>query len=195
MGLLVEGIGEDWIILRRQGGRPELITFKSLDEMRKVMSRALLKASQSPQEKPEKATRSPFVLPQVRPASPPPIPPPKLPKPKRPKYRPLPPDADCQSCGACCAPKDQRKDSHPALEKEDVQLLPAIMRKSLVVRDGGHPYIRTKKGPDGKTVCAAFKGSIGGRCKCGIYEKRPMVCRIFEKGSEECLAARAAFGV
>ena len=185
MALLIEGIGEDWVVMRRPGGRPELIMFRTLDEMRRMVARALAKAEQVKAEKPRKPPL--VVLPQA--AVPPPIPRP------RPKYPPLPPDADCRTCGACCAPKDQRKDTHPALEPEDVALIPQFMRRSLVVKDGGQPYIKTKKNADGVTVCAALSGTVGEQCKCGIYAKRPMVCRVFEKGSEECLEARVVFGV
>lgn len=191
MALLLEGIGEDWVVTRRPGGKPELVTFRSLDELRRLVIRAMAKADQA-----EAPKRPAVILPQAvpAPAPPPPMPPP-LPGVAKSKYPPLPYDADCQSCGACCAPQDQRKDTHPALEPEDVAQIPKIMRKGLVVNDGGHHYIGTKKNQEGVVVCSAFSGSIGGRNKCGIYSKRPMVCRIFEKGSDECLAARAAFGV
>lgn len=204
MAVLLEGIGDDWVVMRREGGSPELLTFSSLGDLRRHVIRMLAKAEQARSVK-----RNPVKLPQAEPRaapSPPPPPPPPVKaaqavlKPtvyRDPKKVPpsLPEGTDCMTCGACCAPKDQRKDTHPALEKEDVEQLPSVLRKSLVVNDGGQPYIKTKKGPDGKTVCAAFKGTVGGRCKCGIYDKRPMVCRIFEKGSPECLDARANFGL
>lgn len=190
MALLIEGIGDDWIVLRKPGGKPELLHYKTLDEMRAAITRSLARWASAPKPEP----RKPVTLPQ---ASPPPPPPPPVVAAKKaiPSLKPLPPDTDCMLCGACCAPQDQRKDTHPALEKEDVQQIPPVLRKSLVVNDGGNFFIKTKRDPNGKTVCAALKGAVGSRCKCGIYDKRPMVCRIFEKGSPECLAARSAFGL
>ena len=189
MGLLIEGIGEDWVVMRRPGGRAELITFKSLDDMRRLLTRAMMKAEQV-----EANRRPPVVLPQATPqiGARPPLLPSVV---TRPKYPPLPADTDCQTCGACCAPSDQRKDTHAALEPEDIELIPKIIRQVLVVNDGGHYYTGTKKNKDGLTVCAALSGSIGERCKCGIYNKRPQICRAVEKGRDECLAARAAFRV
>lgn len=202
MAVLLEGIGDDWVIMRREGGSPELLTFSSMVDFRRQVTRMLAKAEQARSVKRE-STKLPQASPPPRP-TPPPAPPPiqaviGAAKPtvfrESKKYPPLPVDADCRTCGACCAPKDQRRDTHPALEPEDVEKIPSVMRKTLIVRDGGHPYIKTKRNADGITVCAALSGSIGKSCKCGIYSKRPMVCVIFEKGSEECLAARANFGV
>jgi len=198
MAVLIEGIGDDWVIVRREGRSPELLAFSSLPDLKRQVIRMLAKDGQ--RQPPE---RVPVKLPQASPpqaAVPPPLPRPKRTKPTifldvKSKYKPLPDDVDCRSCGACCAPKDQRKDTHVALEPEDVDQIPAIMLKTLVIKDGGYPYIKTKKNADGVTVCAALSGSIGKSCKCGIYSKRPMVCVIFEKGSEECLAARASLGV
>jgi uncharacterized protein len=201
MAVLLEGIGDDWVVMRREGGSPELLTFSSMSDFRAQATRMLAKAEQTRSVK-----RTPVKLPQASQAPPPPplsavigaAKPTVFREPeKRQKkqYPPLPDDADCRKCGACCGPRDQRKDTHAALEPEDVANIPSVMRKTLIVRDGGHPYIKTKKNADGHTVCAALSGSIGKSCKCGIYSKRPMVCVIFEKGSEECLAARASFGV
>ena len=35
-------------------------------------------------------------------------------------------------------------------------------------------------------VCVAFRGTIGKKCSCTIYEHRPKVCRAFRPGSKGC---------
>ena len=198
MALLVEGIGDGWIVVRRPRGKPELISFGSLDELRKAITRAMIKTAGVPYN-----TTAPRISAQ------------QAPLPRNGAMRlPIveqPPadlsidepiviieerlaDVDCRSCGACCAPMDQREDIHAALEEEDIMRLPAFMRDALVTQIGGRSFIRTKK-KDGVTTCAAFKGEIGGQCKCGIYSQRPVSCQLFEKGSDDCLAARAARGI
>lgn len=189
MGLLIEGIGDGWVVLRRVGSRAEILTFGSLDEMKRLVTRELAKVQQQVQAPVAVgsvnriAEREPVLLPSASDFVVP------LAAPINGSKPPVPADVDCRACGACCAPLDQNKDTHAGLETEDVAKIPAVMRNSLVVVDGGRAYMRTKM-TAGVTVCAALTGSIG-RCKCGIYSKRPMACAMFEKGSEECLAARS----
>lgn len=194
MALLLEGIGDGWAVVRRSNGKPELLLFGSLEELRRVITRALAKA-----EAKAEAKVKPIMLPRaIEPTDYDfPLEPLILlsdPRPVTITETVLPSDVDCRTCGACCAPLDQNKKVHPALEEEDVDRLPGFMKNVLVVREGGRPYIRTKC-VDGITVCSAFSGVIGGRGKCGIYSKRPIACQVFEKGSLECLEARAARGV
>lgn len=56
-------------------------------------------------------------------------------------------------------------------------------------------YLKTKRNVQGKTVCAAYKGTVGGQGSCLIYENRPLVCRAFEPGAKECLDARKVVGL
>jgi len=41
--------------------------------------------------------------------------------------------------------------------------------------------------------CAALVGEIGGRAQCSVYAHRPLVCREFQPGSEDCLMVRRSF--
>ena len=43
----------------------------------------------------------------------------------------------------------------------------------------------------GTCVAAKGQGKIGKACSCSIYARRPKVCRDFEPGSADCLAARS----
>lgn len=38
--------------------------------------------------------------------------------------------------------------------------------------------------------CTALEGTIGCQVSCSIYEQRPLVCREFAAGSEDCLMVR-----
>jgi len=41
--------------------------------------------------------------------------------------------------------------------------------------------------------CAALAGEVGSRAQCSVYENRPLVCREFQPGSEDCIMARRRF--
>jgi hypothetical protein len=90
-------------------------------------------------------------------------------------------DLDCLACGACCVKNEV------ILERKDITRFRRGGREDLL----RPPYTRRK---DGKLVLVLARG---GRCKhlardnkCGIYEMRPEMCRIFPPGSECCLGAR-----
>lgn len=108
--------------------------------------------------------------------------------------RPDPAEADepvtqdtCVSCGACCAeagfvavrPSDETPNSYTRPTRG--LGLPREMAVSLGPRC-------LKRGPGGR--CTALTGTIGTRVACGIYDRRPAVCRQFEPGSPGCLEAR-----
>lgn len=42
----------------------------------------------------------------------------------------------------------------------------------------------------GRGPCTAFRGVVGGDCRCNIYKRRPQVCVEFTPGSERCLEVR-----
>lgn len=43
--------------------------------------------------------------------------------------------------------------------------------------------------------CNALIGEINQQVSCGVYDKRPEVCKIVEVGSIQCLKAREAHGI
>lgn len=42
--------------------------------------------------------------------------------------------------------------------------------------------------------CTALAGTLGVEVGCRVYEDRPLVCREFTAGSDDCLALRRVFG-
>lgn len=97
---------------------------------------------------------------------------------------------DCQACGACCAEFDVLLDDG---EADRLSQLPRPHK--LVVQ---HPLSSGQQlqflRRDGLTArCVALAGPLGA-CRCVIYPHRPHLCREFEAGSDQCLAARRAHG-
>jgi len=87
----------------------------------------------------------------------------------------------CTDCGACC-----KAFGIYEVSMNDIIRLgkdSKLVQKSHLYPEGG--IMKTKN-----FACVALKGT-----KCSIYDKRPTVCRIFERGSEECRMAikRMAF--
>ena len=80
-------------------------------------------------------------------------------------------DLDCQKCGACCAG----------------QLVLVLPRDNppLHMTDGG--MMREQMGR-----CIALTGRIGVDVSCSIYDCRPEICQVMEKGSWACNEIRAA---
>lgn len=177
MSILVEGLGDDWIVTRKPGGTPEITTFESPEDLLQKLQSVV--------------TTSAFK--EARPlpiAVPVPPPPPVVAKPATVAV-----ELDCRKCGACCAPMEQASDTHVLLGDGDLTSVAAVIRDSLTSFHGGARYMSTKRNDQGLKVCSALKGKIGDSCKCTIYEQRPLNCKIFEPGSDECLAARERFGV
>ena len=90
-------------------------------------------------------------------------------------------DYDCQSCGACCI-----EAGAVILAEEDdvpVRLVQHVANLRCMVTEGT------------SFRCAALLGTIGSAVSCGIYERRPSVCRSFDAGSDECLSAREAMAL
>ena len=91
----------------------------------------------------------------------------------------LPTDAfDCQTCGACCVEAGavilDTEDDVPAALVQHVANLRCMVTEGTSFR------------------CAALLGTVGRMVGCGIYGRRPAVCRAFDAGSDECLSAREA---
>lgn len=53
---------------------------------------------------------------------------------------------------------------------------------------------RFMKRNDVSGCCVALEGGLRG-CRCTIYGERPLLCREFEAGSEDCLEARRMHGI
>jgi Fe-S-cluster containining protein len=92
-------------------------------------------------------------------------------------------DADCRSCGACCAfsadwPRFTLEDD------ADLARIPAAYA------DDGAAGMRC----DGDR-CSALVGAIGVAASCAVYAVRPQVCHDCEPGDAECRMARARHGL
>jgi Fe-S-cluster containining protein len=105
--------------------------------------------------------------------------------------------AECVRCGACCV-ADHSGTDYVHLEPEDIEQLTERDLRLLVVgpreRSGGEwiqfRALRTKHDRRGNCRCKALRGTIGTKVSCSIYERRPLVCRLFIPGGPLCLAAR-----
>jgi len=88
---------------------------------------------------------------------------------------------DCLDCGACC------HSINPCLVQllgRDLDTVPEQYVES--DRSGAHLRMVEDKACGG-FVCSA----LGEKNACRIYARRPFLCREFERGSPECLAAIA----
>jgi Fe-S-cluster containining protein len=88
---------------------------------------------------------------------------------------------DCLACGACCA----YSASWPAL-----------------IGDGDGAGIpeefidfENRRMQCYGDRCSALEGEIGRRAGCSVYENRPLVCREFQAGSDDCIMVRRRFGL
>lgn len=87
---------------------------------------------------------------------------------------------DCQACGCCCA----WSDTWPVLMgPRDGEGIPddLIDFDNQRMQSWGHR-------------CAALEGEIGCRVGCSVYADRPLVCREFQAGSDDCRMVRRRFG-
>jgi len=98
-------------------------------------------------------------------------------------------EVDCRSCGRCCNSPGELKIIIPFIHG-DLERMPHWVRNKYTEPVGYACYEqdRTMKMVlvDGHYVCAAFRGKIGGPCKCAIYPYRPFNCRAFSPGGH-CL--------
>ena len=100
---------------------------------------------------------------------------------------------DCLACGRCCFGAD----NYVELFEEDlITLGPARLKKFAILttlprsqwRTGENAWTKFMKMTDGH--CAALDPTPGDWA-CTIYENRPLLCRVYEPGSADCLKARA----
>ena len=86
---------------------------------------------------------------------------------------------DCLACGACCA----YSRSWPAFIGDgDAAGIP----DELIDFEHGRMQCYGDR-------CSALVGDIGSRAQCSVYADRPLVCREFESGSDDCLMVRRRF--
>ncbi|RWD65677.1 MAG: YkgJ family cysteine cluster protein [Mesorhizobium sp.] len=90
---------------------------------------------------------------------------------------------DCQSCGACCA----YSADWPRFSTEEDAELDRIPEALVAADQSG---MRCEGGR-----CSALGGEVGKGTACAIYEIRPHVCRACMPGGDDCLMARAAYGL
>lgn len=112
------------------------------------------------------------------------------------------PVLDCQSCGACCRasafdpPRKPGQDWEPFVvvtEGEAQSLITA--RPGSVVLDKEDKLWSMQVKQDCHGSCAALEGSVGQSVSCSVYDCRPIICREFQPGDEQCLHARERAGI
>jgi len=88
---------------------------------------------------------------------------------------------ECTACGACCA----YSASWPAfIGAGDGAGIP----EDLI--DFEHERMQCYG-----ERCSALVGEIGSDAQCSVYALRPLVCREFESGSEDCIMVRLSFNL
>lgn len=97
---------------------------------------------------------------------------------------------DCRKCGACCCEFDVLLDP---VDSDRFEAESALVQLTVLYQGRFHPAPRFMR-RDERGRCVALSGEPGD-CACGIYEQRPELCRAFEAGSDDCLAARAKHGI
>jgi len=87
---------------------------------------------------------------------------------------------DCLVCGGCCAWSETWQ---VLMGPRDGEGIPdeLIDFDNQRMQSWGHR-------------CAALEGEIGCRVGCSVYADRPLVCREFQAGSEDCRMVRRRFG-
>lgn len=97
---------------------------------------------------------------------------------------------DCRTCGACCA-------FYTCVAVENTDRVPRTYYWKISECAGlPLPIARRQLKRDPATNnCLALEGEVGTSVRCGIYNRRPATCRNFEAGSDQCHAARRAFGL
>ena len=97
---------------------------------------------------------------------------------------------DCTTCGACCIEAGEvevtEDDSTP-------RHLTRSVRGVMGFFSDDHLFgIRRMAKERCGSRCVVLRGTVGVAVRCGIYDRRPAVCRGFEPGSDGCLASREA---
>ena len=86
---------------------------------------------------------------------------------------------DCVSCGACCAYSQTWPAFIGAGDGEGIPEEFVDFENERMLCFGAR--------------CSALTGTIGIRVACSVYADRPLVCREFEAGSDDCIMVRRSF--
>ena len=86
---------------------------------------------------------------------------------------------DCLACGACCA----YSETWPAFIGDGDG---AGIPEELIDVENERMQCYGDR-------CSALVGDIGIRAHCGVYENRPLVCREFQAGADDCIMVRRSF--
>ncbi len=89
--------------------------------------------------------------------------------------------ADCRTCGACCSFSSE----WPRFTLEDDADLDLIPPAFVNEAGSGMRCVGDR--------CSALIGEIGVSTACGIYNRRPDVCRACQPGDDACRMARLRF--
>jgi len=88
---------------------------------------------------------------------------------------------DCQRCGVCCFSESAE---YVWVTGHDWEQLGADAEK-LAHFIGHRAFMQMK---DGHCAALEIKADVAGvHYACSIYDRRPEICRILERGSPECL--------
>ena len=85
------------------------------------------------------------------------------------------------TCGACCAYSESWPAFIGAGDGEGIA-------EELIDFDGERMQCYGNR-------CVALVGEIGSRAHCSVYVNRPLVCREFESGSDDCIMVRRSFAL
>ena len=84
--------------------------------------------------------------------------------------------AVCKGCGACCINKNDSK-------WVEVNLLDAINIPEKFLQKGDIERFAMKQTEIGRCIC------LDNNNNCSIYEDRPSICRVVQKGDSVCLSS------
>jgi Fe-S-cluster containining protein len=99
--------------------------------------------------------------------------------------------SDCQRCGACCHGLDVLLSD---AEAEQFESDPKWLALTTPYPRTAAPPLRFMKRHPDTDRCVALQGTLG-HCTCGIYARRPGLCRDFAAGCEDCQTARRQRGL
>lgn len=120
--------------------------------------------------------------------------------------RQTPDGSDCTRCGLCCTSPHDLPFFVEVLY-EDIDRMPTGFVRRNVTKDTsvGCPTeyaikVKMLNQPKGSPlegrkvrVCRGFRGALGKKCDCTIYDTRPTVCREFQPRHESCMRIRLKF--